>query len=48
MILRCLLACVFSVAFSFFVHKIIGIQELYFIFGAIDMAIVLFIIRGDL
>jgi len=37
-----------SVAFSFFAHKIIAIPELYFIFGALDVACCLLIILGNL
>jgi len=48
MILRYLLAMLFSVAFSFFAHKIIAIHDLYFIFGAIDAAVVIVILKADL
>jgi len=46
--IKFLLATLFSVAFSFFTHKIIDIPELYFVFGAINAVVVMIILKADL
>jgi len=46
--IKFLLATVFSIIFSFVAHKIIAIPELYFIFGAIDAAVVIIILKAGL
>jgi len=41
--IRFLLALIVSVLISFLAHKVIAIQELYFVFGALDAFIVMLI-----